>query len=573
MEKAKNRQLLTRFKETFFTFYKKHAVWALFLGTGLSFSIIAGGIYDETGFLELEPINIIFIVEFAILFAVLFYLLLVWVTCARHNVSGDGDVLWIPSKKDAYVALAFFIVPQIVVWLILWPGVFNHDGPFFLLQMTPSASQDYPLWAHYPVLYTLLFGGVVHLGIELGSPEVSFAIVMILQAAVLIYAQFKAAMYIAKQTHSKVFFWVTLIFFALHPFGLVLRVSSCHDIFFCAFLLLTLIEAFELGKCVCLGGDVNKKNLVKLIVFVTLMSLFRTNGVYFYSFALLFMLPMLFYRKLYKASGVLAVPIVVVLVITGPVYKLCGVADSGDTIQEMSSVVSQQFARSWALSSDTFTEEEREQLELFYPGITTDEERGAAAKYLDTSEIADIPKSFMDDEYTKAHLGQFVAFYFEIGAKNVGNYIDAYMMNTLGWWYPFKEYPDDRVGHPYMRSAMANTKYQNLYVGFVNIERQSVVPEIADWITDVVTYSKWNQVPVLNVFLDTGMWTWIFFVLCAIAILGKRKDAKFAFLLVLGLFLTLLLSPLCYFRYSYALMICIPLLCLVAFQKDKGCQT
>lgn len=555
---------------SFLKFKAGPAIWALLLGLGLSFSIVVGDVYEETGFCELEPVNVMFLFVLAIFLTFLFYCLLMWVTRDKEQTTAENAVLWKPCKKDACVALALFIIPQIVVWLIMWPGVYNHDGPFFFLQMTPSsAANDYPLWAHYPLLYTVLLGGMVQVGARLGIPEVTFAFVMALQTVALIYAQFKATMYVGKETHSKIFFWITLIFFALHPFGLILRISSCHDILFCAFLLLTLIEAFEVGKSISKGVQPQKKTLIKLVVFVTLMSLFRTNGVYLYTFALLFTLPLLIRKKLFKTTGVLVVPIVAVLIFTGPVYKLCGVADSGDTIQEMSSIASQQFARAWSVSPETFTDDEKEQLELFYPGMISDKEKGADAKYLDYPEISDDMKRLMDDEYTKAHLGQYVAFYFEIGAKNVGNYVDAYMMHTLGWWFPFKEYPDTRVGHPYMRCGMAITSYPDTYEGYVDIERHSVCPEVADWITDVVSSSTWNKVPVLNIFFDTGMWTWIFFTLCAIAILKKRGDSKFAFLIVFGLFLTLLLSPLCYFRYSYALMICLPLLAIPGFSRRK----
>ena len=530
----------------------------MLLGFGLSFSIVAGWLYDQTSFLSANAATPMLIVAWGLVLSVLFYGLLVWVTREKGLACEKSAERWQPSRRDIGIAVLIFAIPQFILWLIAWPGIYGGDGPFHILQMLPTL-ESYTVRTKQSVIYTLMLGGAVEIGRQLGSREVAFAVVILLQMVVLIYAQVKSTIFIGKESASKKFFWVTVAFLGLHPFGILLRMYSCQDVFFCAFLVLMLIEAIQIGKAVKTGEDAQTNHAVKFIVFAMLMCLFRNNGVYFLALAVLFMLPTLLKKKLFLTTAVFVFPIALVIFITGPLYAVCGVVDSEKNFQEMSSVPSQQLSRAYAVNSESFTDEEVAEFEKFYPGITED----VSTWYWTYEEISDKSKEVLDNSAVKNDIGGYLKLYFSVGAKNVGNYLDAYMMNTLGWWYPFKHYPDSRLYHTYAKYEMVTTDYD--YEGYADIQRTSVCPVADEFIIDVVMNETWSDVPVLNVFLNAGMWTWFFFTLCAIALLKRRGDMKFAFFIIAGLFLTLLLSPLCYFRYAYALITCLPLLCLVAW--------
>ncbi len=377
---------------------------------------------------------------------------------------------------------------------------------------------------------------------------------MLVQMVIVIYAQYKAVEYIWVTAGRKWLYWASVLFFAINPFGIIMRMTACQDTLFAAFLLLSIIEALHISERACSGRALKLKDGIRFVAFVVLMCLMRNNGVYLYAFAVLCASFFFLKRKRMDVLGLIVSPILITLIIVGPVYKAVGVVDSGSSIREMMSVPSQQLARSYANNQDGFTEDEKNTLEHFYPGITADD----ASWYWDGQEISDQAKGRLSVEAVNGDLPGYIGFYVHIGVKNIGNYRDAFMMNTLGWWYPLKEYPDWRMYHAYVKySTLQELDYDG---EFVEIKRISLFPELDKAVGSIISNGEWSKVPVLNLLLDTGAYTWIFLTLLVIALLGKRRYAGFAFLIVLGLLLTYLLSPLCYFRYSYALIICIPVL-------------
>ena len=561
-ENSQKTSFLQQFKQavavkSFADVKKKHAIWAFLLGFGLSFSSVAGYLYDQTSFLSADATTPVIIVLLGVVLSVLFYCLLVWVTREKAENAENSTPRWQPSNKEIGIAVALFVVPQLFMWLVVWPGIYGGDAPEHVLQVLPTFETS--VFSRLSVPYTLFLGGAIEIGRQLGSREAAFSLAMYIQMTVIIYVQVKTAIFIGRETGSKKFFWVVTAFLALHPFGILIRMYSCQDVFFCAFLMLMLIEALQISRNVSAGEQIQKKTAIRFVVFAVLMCLMRANGVFFLALAVLCMLPSLIRKKRGKTVAVLATPVVLAILITGPVYTLCGVTHSEVTFKQMSSISSQQLARSYALNKDSFTEEDEAEFERFYPGITEDVETW----YWKYEEISDHSKNLLDNEAVKNDIPGYLKFYFSIGAKNVGNYLDAYMMNTLGWWYPFKHYPDDRLYHYYAMYRMKASNYYGIE-GYQDVQRTSIWPSLDEQLTTFVMDSKWSDVPVLNVFLNAGMWTWVFFTLCAIAILKKRSDMKFPFFIVAFLFLSLLASPLCYFRYAYGLLVCLPLLAMVA---------
>lgn len=541
--------------------HKTQAIWACIFAFGLSFCTVVGWIYDKTSFLTFTPISIVALVVLFAALCVPFYLLLVRTTCASTKKSSSTDSIWQPSKRDLYIALAIMVIPQLILWLIAWPGIYNHDGPFHVLQLNSTPENHVDLGNKYSVIYTVLLGGAVRLAKPFGFEQVAFAAVMFLQAAVAIYAQFKACLYVGRQSASKAFFWIVVFFFGLHPFIMVLRVTSCQDVLFGAFLLLAIIESLEVGKSVCAGKNVCPRCALKLIVFITLMCLMRNNGLYFYAFALVFMVPLLIKNKLIKTGGVLVLPIAIVLVISGPIYKACGVVDSGTALQEMLSVPSQQIARALASSPENFSEEDMQNVNKFYYDM------GNADFYWENQGISDDVKGRINAVSVKENLTEYINFYVSAGLKNASAYVDAFAMNTLGWWYPLKKYHDDRILHHYV--TYKNTESIDYHPDFTPINRMSACPILDKIIEYSLRGEVWNYVPWLRLVLDTGIYSWAFITLCVIAALNRRRDVRFAFLIIGGLFITYMLSPLCYFRYSYSMITCIPVLALVCFKASS----
>ena len=100
--------------------HKPLAIWACVLSLGLSFSIVAGRLYETTSFLSFTPGWVLALIVLFIILTVPFYLLLIRTTCDRKD---EKRAEWQPSRKDIWIAIAIMVVPQLVLWLIAWPGI------------------------------------------------------------------------------------------------------------------------------------------------------------------------------------------------------------------------------------------------------------------------------------------------------------------------------------------------------------------------------------------------------------------------------------------------------------------
>ena len=63
--------------------HKPQAIWACILSLGLSFSIVAGWLYDKTSFLAFTPKHVAAFVLLFLILIVLLYALLVCATCGQ----------------------------------------------------------------------------------------------------------------------------------------------------------------------------------------------------------------------------------------------------------------------------------------------------------------------------------------------------------------------------------------------------------------------------------------------------------------------------------------------------------
>ena len=83
------------------------------------------------------------------------------------------------------------------MWLIAWPGIYNHDAALHILQLN---SAEVPLGNKHSVIYTLLLGGAIKISKLFGDGygSIAFSCVMLLQAAIMILAQIEAAIFVGK---------------------------------------------------------------------------------------------------------------------------------------------------------------------------------------------------------------------------------------------------------------------------------------------------------------------------------------------------------------------------------------
>ena len=149
------------------------------------------------------------------------------------------------------------------------------------------------------------------------------------------------------------------------------------------------------------------------------------------------------------------------------------------------------------------------------------------------------------------------------------------MSNSIGFWYPDMQYPDSGAFHAYIEYE--NTPYDfhtgGEYVmddSFLLIERDSKLPALDralhNWVYDV----SHQRIPVISMLFSVGMYAWILLITVILCICRKQWEMLPACMFLVGLWLTLLLSPVVVYRYGYALGICIPVMLAVCLKFCCG---
>jgi hypothetical protein len=226
-----------------------------------------------------------------------------------------------------------------------------------------------------------------------------------------------------------------------------------------------------------------------------------------------------------------------------------------DTINEMMSVPSQQIARVYTSDDGDISEDEKQKVEYYYDKVERFKE------YKSYMAKADKTKGALNGDKVKSSFLDYMSLWVKIGFKNPKKYAEAFLLNSLGTWYPGKKYNDARANIPYIEFGM-NTlwdEYDGKY-SEMRIDRRSKMVWYERILSDILYENKWQDIPVVSIFYSIGS----YFVLVAFAVVmyvyRKQYHLFVPMALVVGLYITVLLAPVAIFRYCYPVLIIIPVI-------------
>ena len=104
----------------------------------------------------------------------------------------------------------------------------------------------------------------------------------------------------------------------------------------------------------------------------------------------------------------------------------------GNSLQEMFSVPGQQFARAYNYNSENLTEDEKTDLEVLISKF-------ALENYPNSQSIADVVKGYTNTNLLKSDPQKYIKLYFSVFKKSPKQFIEAFALNTLGFWNPEKK--------------------------------------------------------------------------------------------------------------------------------------
>ena len=257
--------------------------------------------------------------------------------------------------------------------------------------------------------------------------------------------------------------------------------------------------------------------------------LFRKNGVY----AFIAMMPiLLIYHKKYLKKGVMLSAIIIVsyfLVSTGLTAALH--AEGGEH-QEILTVPIQQLARTYKFSPETFEPEDVEILHEILP---------EEALILYRPKLSDPVKvGFQNDVYA-ADRWKYISLWAHIGLKKPLSYINAWLVNSYGFWYP------DTVIDVYSGNSVFTFTYEDSsYFGY-EVEAPGVRDSRIPWLDEAyrklsLEISK-EKIPLLSMLFSPGGMFWCAAFIFAYVLYRKKYHLAIPFLMVFMVWLTVILGP------------------------------
>lgn len=422
-------------------------------------------------------------------------------------------------------------------FLICWGGIFVLWVPYLLAQLPAVIDFDsvkqmnmlaglVPLTDHHPFVHTMFIKLCLMIG---GGSPIAYAVIQMLLLSCMF--AFGAAWLYSKGV-SKGICLTTAAYFALNPTHAMYSVLMGKDTLFGGFVLLFTVALCE---AVLTKGECLRRPAWFLLTLISMLGImfFRNNGPMV--LAVLAVVLLIVFRRQWKQWLALFACVFVLLgVVKGPVFDAVGVRPTNFT--ESVGIPLQQIARVVAMDGDI----SREQLDVLDRFVSSETVRQNYNPYCVDNLKSEVYGADFHHEYLRENKGEFFRLWFELLLKNPKLYVEAYLDNTYGFWYPLS---DSLVAY-----------WKNVHVNELGLERITLSPAFSRGLGLFAERCWKMNIPSLCVFAV------IFFA--AAAWLKRGRLSLVPYLPVILLWLTILVAaPIATsLRYVYYAFAAVPVL-------------
>ncbi len=461
----------------------------------------------------------------------------------RHEVGWLNKI----SGHEFLIFMGILILCYIPALLAMWPGLYSYDAPGRLADYYDGGIIKPPC----PIFHTLILIGCSRLGFLInGTYELGVLIYSILQGLIMSFCFAYALSYIYRKLSLK---WISvfgLLFFGLNPIIQMMVFTTTHDIIFGGILLVIMVMLVDsaIDTENFFEGPSKYKNMMLLALMCFLLCLFRNQGIYMLIFTLPFLV-IAFKRFRLKVFVVLVIPIILAEIVTGPLYGIFGIQKSD--IKEALSLPMQQIGYVANRCPNEITDEQYQEIYRYIP-----------EEYLKryNPAISDPVKEGFESEAFKRDPVGFFKVWLDVGLDNISSYISAFVGCGYGYYYLGKT--------PYWQELI----YYNgnfLDVDPRPIKRETKFEAFDHYLRTVAKDAPYDKIPVINVLLSQAL-PFVMMVMLAYMFLLYKKFKRLSILsFPFGYFGTLLLGPVINVRYSFSLIVLVPLL-LALMDCDDG---
>lgn len=449
------------------------------------------------------------------------------------------------SSRTRLLFFAGLLLCWLPWFLYNYPGVMTPDS----ISQFSQATGLIPYSSHHSLVHTLLFQLFYRLGFGLThSVNAGIACYIVFQMLVLAAVETFCLDLFARLGIRRLLLVIWFLFWGLIPYNAIYAVTMWKDVLFSAFLLLYAILLFCLLRLEDWKLSAHWRLFLCLFLSGWLTCMLRSNGLYVFLFLLPFVLAV--FRRRIKAMALLQLSILLLaFLVKGPVFDHFQVAKPHFT--ESLSIPLQQVAR-------VVTEGR---------SLTADQE-ALIDQVVDASLIPEYYDPVLSDpikalviynnaDYLSDHKADFFRLWLDLGLTYPRDYIEAFIDQTKGYWYPA---PADLRTNEGISPNEAGLFWPHLLRGQLPVKISEILLKMPDLF------------PVYGLLWSIGAFTWAALFLFSFQFLyGERKYLLF-YLPFLGTILTLLLAtPVASdLRYAYPLFLGMPFLLSVAAATKKS---
>lgn len=452
------------------------------------------------------------------------------------------------AKHADILTFFFLLICWLPVFLAVYPGFFVYDAQDEWLQV---ASRTFT--THHPIVHVLMLGGIVCAVHKItDSYNLGIACYTVLQMMIVSGGFTYLLSFMRKRKVSKAVRIISLLYFALFPVIVMFTLCSAKDAIFTVALLLLLLSLLDMGS----DRETFFASWTKMAFFVlsaTAMMLFRKNGVY--AFAVMALI-LLFYHKHYlKRIGLLlAAAFCSYFLITAGLTTVLHAEGGGK--QEMLTVPIQQLARTYKFNREVFEPKDIAALHEILP---------EEALVLYNPKLSDPVKIRFRNNTFAENKSKYIRLWARIGLKKPLSYINAWLVNSYGFWYP------DTVIDVYSGNTVFTFTYgDSSYFGYEVEEpgfRDSKIPWLDEVYRKLALEISQEKIPIYSMLYSPGGIFWCIAFVFAYVLYRKKYHLVIPYLMVLLVWLTVILGPTYLPRYVLIFWFGLPLFAAMLLEE------
>lgn len=448
-----------------------------------------------------------------------------------------------PSGAVKYVDVlifCFLLLCWLPVLLAVYPGFFVYDAQEEWLQV---ASRSFT--THHPLVHVLMLGGIVCAVHKVtDSYNLGIACYMIVQMAIVSGCFTYLHIFMRRRKVAKGIRILSLLYFAFFPVIVMFTLCSAKDTLFTAALLMLVLALIDLGSDGAAFFASGKK-MAFFALSALAMMLFRKNGVY--AFAVMAVILLLYVSRIAETPERTAKNLrdkpylrkmcLLLAVIFGAYFLVNSVLivalhARNEENQEILTVPIQQLARTYKFNPEAFEPEDVDALHAVLP---------EEALVLYNPKLSDPVKVHFRNDVYDADRSKFVKLWIRIGLRKPLSYINAWLMNSYGFWYP------DTVIDVYSGNTVFTFTYEDSsYFGYEVEEpgfRDSKIPWLDKAYRKLSLEISQEKVPIYSMLYSPGGIFWGIAFVFAYMLYRKKYHVVVPYLMVLIVWLTVILGP------------------------------